>query len=33
MESYGSGIIFTTEDGREGPMAFFQKRKPEFKNK
>lgn len=33
MESYGSGLIFTTEDAREGPMAFFQKRKPEFKNK
>ena len=33
MESYGSGLAFSTEDVQEGVMAFMQKRKPEFKNR
>ncbi|MFW9996605.1 MAG: 3-hydroxyacyl-CoA dehydrogenase NAD-binding domain-containing protein [Candidatus Odinarchaeota archaeon] len=33
METYGSGLVFTTEDLQEGVMSFMQKKKPEFKNK
>ncbi len=33
LESYGSGVVFTTEDLQEGVFAFMQKRKPEFKNR
>lgn len=33
MESYGSGVVFTTDDLQEGVMAFMGKRKPEFKNR
>ncbi len=33
MESYGGGLVFSTEDLQEGVFAFMQKRKPEFKNK
>ncbi|MEM0173872.1 MAG: 3-hydroxyacyl-CoA dehydrogenase NAD-binding domain-containing protein [Sulfolobaceae archaeon] len=33
MESVVGGLLFTTEDLKEGIMAFFSKRKPEFKGK
>ena len=33
MESYGSGLNFSTGEWQEGGMAFKQKRKPEFKGK
>ncbi|MHA1331495.1 MAG: enoyl-CoA hydratase-related protein, partial [Candidatus Hodarchaeales archaeon] len=33
MESYGGGLVFSTEDLQEGIFAFMQKRKPEFKNR
>jgi len=33
MESIAGGLLFTTEDLKEGIMAFFSKRKPEFKGK
>ena len=32
MESYGAGLVFSTEDLQEGIFAFMGKRKPEFKN-
>lgn len=33
MESIAGGLLFTTEDLKEGIVAFFSKRKPEFKGK
>ncbi|MFX1511107.1 MAG: enoyl-CoA hydratase/isomerase family protein [Promethearchaeota archaeon] len=33
MESFGSGLNYSTGDWKEGGMAFKQKRKPEFKGK
>jgi len=33
METYASGLNFTTEDWQEGGVAFIQKRKPEFQSK
>jgi len=33
MESLGWGVIFNTEDQKEGVNAFFEKRKPQFKGK
>jgi enoyl-CoA hydratase/3-hydroxyacyl-CoA dehydrogenase len=33
MEAIAGGLLFTTEDLKEGIMAFFNKRKPEFKGK
>lgn len=33
MESFAAGVVFGTEDLREGIGAFLQKRKPEFKGK
>ncbi|AHC52249.1 3-hydroxyacyl-CoA dehydrogenase [Sulfolobus acidocaldarius SUSAZ] len=33
MESIAGGLLFTTEDLKEGIVAFFSRRKPEFKGK
>ena len=33
LESELTGKIFATEDAREGPTAFAQKRKPEYKGR
>jgi len=33
MESFSAGVIFSTEDLKEGISAFLQKRKPSFKGK
>ncbi len=33
MESMAAGIVFNTEDLKEGLLSFMQKRKPEFKGK
>ncbi|MFZ5642187.1 MAG: enoyl-CoA hydratase-related protein [Bacillota bacterium] len=33
IEQAGSAVVFASEDAREGPMAFFQKREPDFKGK
>ncbi len=33
MESFGGGILFTTEDLREGISAFLRKEKPKFKGR
>lgn len=33
MESIAGGLLFTTEDLKEGIVVFFSKRKPEFKGK
>lgn len=33
MESFSAGVLFSTEDLKEGISAFLQKRKPEFKGK
>lgn len=33
LESQLAGKVFTSEDAREGPLAFAQKRKPDYKGK
>jgi enoyl-CoA hydratase len=33
IEQAGSAVVFASEDAKEGPMAFFQKREPDFKGK
>ena len=33
LEAQKTGPIFSTEDAREGPLAFAQKRKPEYKGR
>lgn len=33
IEKAGSAVVFASEDAKEGPMAFFQKRSPNFKGK
>jgi hypothetical protein len=33
LESYGSGLVFSTEDLQEGVFAFMQKRDAEFKGR
>ena len=33
IEQAGSAVVFTSEDAREGAIAFFQKRSPDFKGK
>lgn len=33
IEQSGSAVVFASEDAKEGPMAFFQKREPQFKGK
>lgn len=33
IEQAGSAVVFASEDAKEGPMAFFQKREPNFKGK
>lgn len=33
IEQSGSAVVFASEDAREGAMAFFQKRQPDFKGK
>jgi enoyl-CoA hydratase/3-hydroxyacyl-CoA dehydrogenase len=33
MESFGAGIVFSTEDLREGISAFLRKEKPKFKGR
>ncbi|MGC8860913.1 MAG: 3-hydroxyacyl-CoA dehydrogenase NAD-binding domain-containing protein [Thermoplasmata archaeon] len=33
MESFASGVLFSTDDLKEGISAFIQKRKPEFKGR
>ncbi len=33
MESFAMGVLYSTEDLKEGIMAFLQKRKPEFKGR
>lgn len=33
VEGAGSAVVFSSEDAREGAMAFFQKRPPQFKGK
>jgi enoyl-CoA hydratase/3-hydroxyacyl-CoA dehydrogenase len=33
MESFAMGVLFSTEDLKEGIMSFLQKKKPEFKGR
>jgi enoyl-CoA hydratase/carnithine racemase len=33
LESQMAGKVFQSEDAREGPTAFAQKRKPEYKGR
>jgi enoyl-CoA hydratase/3-hydroxyacyl-CoA dehydrogenase len=33
MESFAAGVLFSTEDLKEGISSFLQKKKPEFKGR